>query len=81
VAAGVIDAGYSLPNLIGKLLLDSFLRVRRKGKIGCHVGMFGELTCCLVNVTKLLFVTLAPAADQKVKSLFDPHHKRQRLVH
>src|SRR5207244_13292595 len=43
--------------------------------------MFRELTCCLAKVTKMLFVTLAPTANQKVKSFLDSHHERHRLVH
>src|SRR5437867_9587083 len=69
----------ALPNLIGQLLLDPFLRVRRKEIIGCLVGMLRKLTSSLVDVTKLFFVALAPAANQKVQAFLDPHHRRHRL--
>src|SRR5438874_9356054 len=39
------------------------------------------LACRMTHITKLLFVALAPAANQKVQPLLDPHHQRHRLVH
>jgi hypothetical protein len=57
--------------LIGKLLLDPLLGVRRKESIGCLIGMLRKLASGLVNVTKLFFVALAPTANQEVQSLFE----------
>jgi hypothetical protein len=57
--------------LIGKLLFNPFLCVRRKENIGCFVGVLWKLACGLVNVTKLFLVTLAPAANQEVQSPFE----------
>jgi len=54
-------------------LLDPFLRVRRKGNIGCIVGVLRKIAGRLVNVTKVFFVALAPTANQKGNSFLDLH--------
>jgi hypothetical protein len=67
--------------LARELLLDPFLRVRRECNVGCLVSVFRKLAGSLVNVTKMLFVTLAPTANQEVKPFLDPHYQWHWLVH
>jgi hypothetical protein len=57
--------------LIGNLLLDPFLGVRSKNSVRCFVGTLRKVACGPMNVTKLFFAALAPAADQKVQLLLE----------
>ena len=55
-------------------LFPTFFRFIGNRNIGSFVGVLGEFFRGLADVVQLLFVTLAPTANQEMNALLDSHH-------
>jgi hypothetical protein len=71
----------NLSRLFSELSFHSLFRLLAERGPRNFISVFRKLAGGLVNVMKLFFVTLAPAANQKVEAFLYPHQRWHWLVH